>query len=258
MSDRHIRRSGDEYRDAFLTLLPQGQAWPKHSIDSVLWQASDGLCKFWGYVDGRAADLLERESDPRTTVEILPEWERAFGLPDPCYSAPQTIADRQRELVLRMTLLGGQSRQFFIDYAARIGYTITISEFRPFMVGIDRCGDNRVYGDGSDPMFSDTFVRGYLPVCNPNGERIKNGELSEWPNYGLGPPENRYYWVAHVHQARFSWFRCGSGQCGIDPHLTIYPAFDLECILKRIKPAHTEVLFDYSGLAPSDPMAGTP
>jgi uncharacterized protein YmfQ (DUF2313 family) len=98
MSDRHIRRSGDEYRDAFLTLLPQGQAWPKHSIDSVLWQASDGLCKFWGYVDGRAADLLERESDPRTTVEILPEWERAFGLPDPCYSAPQTIADRQREL----------------------------------------------------------------------------------------------------------------------------------------------------------------
>jgi hypothetical protein len=40
-------------------------------------------------------------------------------------------------------------------------------------------------------MFSDTFVRGHLPVYNPNGERVQNGELSEYPNYGLGPPENQ-------------------------------------------------------------------
>jgi uncharacterized protein YmfQ (DUF2313 family) len=260
MSDRHVRRAGDQYRDAFLSLLPQGQAWPRHAPDSVLWQAIDGLCDYWGYVDGRAADLLERESDPRTALELLPDWERNWGLPDPCWSQAKTIGERQRELVMRMTMMGGQSRQFFIDVGSYLGYSITITEYRPFMVGLDRCGDNRVYGDGSDPMFSGTFVRGYLPIYNPNGERVKDGELSEWPNYGLGPDTNRFYWTVHVHVASLTWFRLGNGggQCGIDPHLRIGLADDLECIQRRWKPAHTELIFDYSGLTPGDPMAGTP
>jgi uncharacterized protein YmfQ (DUF2313 family) len=259
MSDRHVRRSGSNYREAFFSLLPNGQAWPKHSIGSFLWQACDGLCEYWGYVDGRAADLLERESDPRITVELLPDWERNWGLPDPCYTAPQTVQERQIALVQRMTLLGSQSRQFYIDFAAKIGYDITITEYRPFMVGLDRCGDNRVYGDGSDPMFSDMFVRGYLPIYDPNGERVANGELSEYPNYGLGPDTNRFFWTVHVHQSNLSWFRCASGQCGVDPHLRIGIAQDLECVLNRWKPAHTEIVYDYSNVqTPSDPMAGTP
>jgi uncharacterized protein YmfQ (DUF2313 family) len=253
MSDRHIRRAGSDYRDAFLELLPQGQAWPKHSIDSVLWQACDGLNNYWGYVDGRAADLLETESDPRKTVELLPDWEHNFGLPDPCYTAPQTIAERQIALVARMTLYGSQSREFYINFAAFLGYTLTITEYRPFMVGIDCCGDGRVYGDGT--FMQDQWGR---PILNPNGTPVQNAELSEWPNYGLGPPENHYYWTVHVHQADLQWFRCASGQCGVDPHLRIGRAQDLECILARWKPAHTEIVYDYSGLTPGDPMAGTP
>jgi uncharacterized protein YmfQ (DUF2313 family) len=260
MSDRHVRRSGSDYREAFFSLLPHGQAWPKHSLESVLWGTCDGLCEYWGFVDSRAADLLEQESDPRTTIELLPDWERNWGLPDPCYTAPQTIGEREKALVLRMTLMGGQSRQWFIDFAAFIGYDITITEYRPFMVGLDRCGDNRVYGDGSNPMFSDMFVRGYLPIIDPNGERVKNGEISEYPNYGLGDPVMRYYWTVHVHKTSLTWFRCGGGggQTGVDPHLRIGHATDLECILARWKPAHTIIVFDYSGLTPGDPMAGTP
>ncbi|WLA65495.1 YmfQ family protein [Bradyrhizobium diazoefficiens] len=253
MSDRHIRRAGSDYRDAFLELLPQGQAWPKHSIDSTLWQACDGLNNYWGYVDGRAADLLETESDPRKTVELLPDWERNWGLPDPCYTAPQTIAQRQAALVARMTLYGSQSREFYINFAAFFGYTITITEYRPFMVGIDCCGDGRVYGDGT--FMQDAWGR---RIMDPNGEPVADGELGEWPNYGLGPPENRYYWTVHVHQADLQWFRCASGQCGVDPHLRIGHAPDLECIVARWKPAHTEIVYDYSGLTPGDPMAGTP
>src|SRR6516164_65838 len=182
MSDRHIRRSGDDYRDAFLELLPQGQAWPKHTIDSVLWKACDGLNNYWGYVDGRAADLLEIESDPRSTVELLPDWERNWGLPDPCYTAPQTIDERQKALVARMTLYGSNSRQFYIDFAKFLGYDITISEYRTFVCGIDRCGDSRVYGDpnGPKPYFNPTFVSGWLPVCDPLGQ------LLGAPNSGPG------------------------------------------------------------------------
>jgi uncharacterized protein YmfQ (DUF2313 family) len=62
----------------------------------------------------------------------------------------------------------------------------------------------------------------------------------------------------HVHTTSLQWFRCASGQCGVDPHLRIGYATDLECILNRWKPGHTEIIFDYSGQTPGDPMAGTP
>ena len=136
------------------------------------------------------------ESDPRSTVELLPDWERNWGLPDPCYEEPQSIAERQLALVMRMTMEGGQSRQFFIDVAAMIGYTITITEYRPFFIAMDRCGDSRVYGVvPPDPMRNEWNQ----PIMNPRGdEAVDNGELSRYPHYGLGPLEVRYYWTVHV------------------------------------------------------------
>src|SRR6267154_3867572 len=107
-SDKHVRRSGSDYAAAFLALLPQGLAWPI-SPTSVLSKVRNGLTQIWGYVDGRAADLLEIETDPRLTIELLEEWERAFGLPDHCFPlAPTDPATRRFNLVSRMTLLGDQ------------------------------------------------------------------------------------------------------------------------------------------------------
>jgi len=228
--DHHVRRGQPEYAHAISALLPQGIAWPRWQ-ESILQKVVYGLAGIMGYADGRAADLLERESDPRTTVEMLDSWERAWGLPDPCYKGPSTIGERQKALVMRMTLLGGQSRQFFIDMAAYIGYTISITEYRPFMCGVDRCGDNRDY--------------------------LADGSLGDWPCQ-IGHPQMRFVWTVHVHKVRLTWFRSGKGQAGIDPHLRIALATDLECVIRRWRPAQTEVLFDYSGMWPPDHMAGTP
>jgi uncharacterized protein YmfQ (DUF2313 family) len=229
--DRHIRRSGDDYIDALAALLPVGPAWPREA-DSTLMALLGGLSQIWGDpVDSRAADLLERESDPRLTIELLPDWQRNWGLPDPCYTAPTSIAEQQLALVYKMTTLGGQSREFMIEAAAYIGYEISITEYHPFMVGIDRVGDNRTINE--------------------------DGSYSEYP-YILGPPENRFYWTVHVDTKKLIWFRVDAGQCGVDPHLMIGLADDLECLLDRIKPAHTEIIFDYSGLVPQGPMDGTP
>lgn len=242
--DRHIERSGDDYAEAFSSLLPQGIAWPREP-SSVLMRVVKGLAQFWGYVDATAAKLLKLESDPRTTQDLLLDWERNFGLPDECFAEPFTIGDRQFALVQRMTIEGGQSRQFFIDFVAeRLGYEITITEWRPFMVGIDRVGDNRTIGNGS--LMYDQFNR---PILDTRGNPVSLGELSEYP-YVLGPPENRFYWQVHVGSVRLTWFRVGAGggQTGIDPHLRISLATDLECILNRWKPAHTQIIFDYSEL----------
>lgn len=251
MSDRHIRRSGSDYTQAFSNLLPQGLAWPRYST-SVLMKLVKGLMSSFGFIDRRAADLLEIETDPRATGEMLTDWERAFGLPDKCVSEPLTVADRRTALLIRMTMMGAQSREFFIEIARRIGYTITITEYRPFMVGIDRVGDNRVIGNGS--LLRNEFG---AVILNPSGTPVAKSEYSEYP-YMLGPDTNRFYWTVHVGLARLSWFRVNSGQVGVDPHLRIGLATDLECILRRYKPAHTDIIFDYSGLATGGSMAGTP
>jgi len=236
-----MRRSGEDYLYPFLSMLPQGQAWPKHTPDSTLYQVSKGLTEIWGFVDGRAADLLERESDPRQTLELLPDWERAWGLPDECIGQKQTIADRQRFLVLWMTYLGGQSRQFYTEALKLINYQIEVSEFRewsPFMVGISNVGDTRNPDD---------------PMVDVDG----NPYIFRWE---IGRPEMRFYWSIKVGGVNINWFRCGwhGSECGVDPHCTIAAVTDLECLLYRWKPAHTEILFDYSGVGPPDPMEGTP
>jgi uncharacterized protein YmfQ (DUF2313 family) len=263
--DTHVTRTGDDYAVAMSDLLPQGQAWPRvwgddeaqNSNASALMKVVRGLCRIWGDFEIRASKLLEVESDPRSTIELLPDWERNWGLPDPCYSAPQTIYERQLALVMRMTLWGAQSREFYIGVAAMIGYTITIKEYRPFFIAMDGCGDCRVHGVlPPDPMRNQWGQK----IMGARGDKpVSNGELSEWPCYGLGPLENRYYWTVYVDAAKLIWFRVTSGQCGVDPHLRIGIADDLECLLNRWKPGHTEIIFDYSGLSNSgDPMAGTP
>jgi uncharacterized protein YmfQ (DUF2313 family) len=208
--------------------LPQGIAWPRWP-DTVLMKVVYGLAGIMGYADSRAADLLERESDPRQTVELLPDWERNWGLPDCEFPQPQTIGERQKQLVMKMTMLGAQSREFFIGVAQTLGYDMTISEYRPFMVGVDKIGDARAY----DPI---------------------EGKLGDFP-CEIGNPDMRFVWTAHIKQPKLVWFRASKGQCGIDPLLRIQRAQDLECIIRRWHPAHTIVLFDYSQIG--DPWAET-
>jgi uncharacterized protein YmfQ (DUF2313 family) len=226
--DKHVRRSGDDYAYAFQTLMPRGQAWPK-APTSTLRKVCDALAWFWGFVDGRAADLLERESDPQQTVELLPEWERAFGLPEECFPEAQTIGERQKMLVTKMTWQGGQSRQYFIDLMAWLGFRVVIKEWSPFMAGISRCGDTR-------------------PTDDPN-------EVYRWY---IGAPENRFVWTAQVGYDSLIWFRASAGQAGVDHHLEFRNPLAVECLLMRWKPAHTWLRFLYAPLDWTDPLEGTP
>lgn len=220
------RHSPEDYGEALLALLPSGEAWPQDE-DSDLAKFVHGLASVFGApFDVIAGDFLDRESDPRFTRDLLERWEIAFGLPDPCVSVPGTIEARIAALVSRMTMQGGQSRAFFYKVAAALGYEIEIYEFSPFMAGISEAGDTR---DG----------RG-------------------WYRWQVGAPEMRFYWKVAVKDARLYWFRAGSGEAGVDHHLEFALAEDLECVLRRYKPAHTEIVFDYSGLTGSNPLSGTP
>lgn len=202
--------------------MPTGTAWPRDP-EAVLMRLVGGLGEIWGTkVDPRAADLLEIETDPRLTFEMLPEWERAFGLPDECLAEVISIEDRRKAVLNRMTTEGGQSRQFFFSVAAALGYNIAITEYSPFMCGVSRVGDTRTLA----PDYPDD-------------------NAYYWET---APPEIRFYWKVRVFGRRLTWFRCGvdGGECGVDPMVRIALATDLECVLRRWKPAHTKIVFDYS------------
>src|SRR4030095_6273006 len=217
--DRHVRRSGPDYAYALLSLMPVGQAWPTDEPESVMYRTLYGLAQYWGFVDGRAADLLERESDPRLTFELLTDWERNWGLPEPCWPPAPTLDERRKMLVFKMTLLGGQSRQWFYDVAEWLGYTIRITEFAPYMCGVSSVGDTRgIFNEGDADHY----------------------------RWQLGPPEMRFYWTVHVDALKLLKFYTGISQTGIDRLLTIRHAEDLECVLNEWKPAHTQIIFDYS------------
>lgn len=123
-----VSHSRDEYRDALAALLPTGPAWPRDP-EAALMKFLASLAVEMERVDARAAQLLA-ETDPAATTELLADWERVVGLPDPCVTQVQTVAQRRQALEGRLTAVGGQSRRFFTELAFRLGYSITIDEFR--------------------------------------------------------------------------------------------------------------------------------
>jgi uncharacterized protein YmfQ (DUF2313 family) len=88
----------------------------------------------------RAAQLLE-EADPRTTLELLPDWERVAGLPDACAPLAATVQERRGAVVARLSGIGGQSAAFYIGLAKSLGYDVTVSAYQPFRAGISMAGD---------------------------------------------------------------------------------------------------------------------
>lgn len=122
-----------DYRDQMIALLPTGPAWPREA-DSQLGRLLYGLADEFARIDGRCEALIE-EADPRTALELLPDWERVAGLPDGCVAAPATVSERQIALRNRLVQRGGQSIIWFESLALRLGYFIDIEELRPFSCG---------------------------------------------------------------------------------------------------------------------------
>lgn len=119
------------YLQQLQALLPSGLAWPR-AADAYLTKLLSAFSQEFARIDTRVDNLLN-EADPRTTLEMLPDWERLAGLPDPCVSSDQTVEQRQSALVTKLTIQGGQSRAYFIDMADALGYQDTeIEEYFPF------------------------------------------------------------------------------------------------------------------------------
>lgn len=131
--------SVDDFLAALQNLLPRGRAWNREP-DSVQSKALRGLVGVFRAVNVDDAQLLE-DAFPATSSFLLPEWEAALGLPDPCAGPSTTIAERQEQVVAKLTDNGGLSASRFVALAAQLGYEVTTTTFAPFRAGHSRAGD---------------------------------------------------------------------------------------------------------------------
>jgi len=128
----------DDYLEQAKALLPRGMLWDSLNESEEFTALLTALVEEFSRIDGRVEDIIN-ETDPRTTYELLPEWENFAGLPNTCITVNQTLQQRREALRAQLINDNGQSMQFFIELAASLGYTITITEFTPHRYG-DRYG----------------------------------------------------------------------------------------------------------------------
>ncbi len=198
----------DAYTEQMKALLPSGEAFSQQK-GTVLETVLSIFATEFAKIDDRSLALVN-EADPRSVIEMLEEWEKVAGLPDPCIGTGGTFQERRDLLVQRVTSLGGQSLSFFIGIATLLGYTITIKEHKPFTTGKSKCG-------------------------NTSGGAVTSDK------------KIRYHWTVTVPNARLTNFKTGASKCG--ENLGKFSnADDLVCVFTRLKPAHTTMHFNYQGV----------
>jgi uncharacterized protein YmfQ (DUF2313 family) len=173
--------SADDYTQQLDQLLPYGPAWPREG-DSPTARAFPPIGTAMASLHARLNQLIE-EADARTTSELLDDFERVVGLPDPCLDPPTSTAERRRRVVARLTYQGGQSAAFFIGLLAALGFPgATVTEYRPFRAN-SKC---------NAPLNQGGWRYGWL-VHVPSSVNVKvmtctgrcNDPLASWGDPGL-------------------------------------------------------------------------
>ncbi len=116
-------------------LLPRGPLWRLTrggTFEGLLRAIADGLFR----VRRRALDL-QAEADPRTTYELLPEWEASCGLPDGCLPNGGTLTERRNAVVARINTVGGVDAAYFVGLAAQLGFEVTVVDTGPNVIRMD-------------------------------------------------------------------------------------------------------------------------
>lgn len=187
-----------QYLNVLLALLPKGDAWPT-DLDSDMAGLMHGIAEEFARIDSRCTDVIN-ESNPSMSAELLNEWEEQLGLPLPCVPAAQTLIERKAAVMQMYRAFGGQSRQFFIELAAALGYTITIHEFTPLLAGFV-AGDE---ASGEDWAYTwqvnapETTVKHFTVGTSGAGEA-----LATWGNEALECSIKR---LVHAHRiVQFSY-----------------------------------------------------
>jgi len=126
MANLFKNHSQNEHALSIAAYFPGGRLFgAARTLGTKLFSFLRGLASEFQRVEQFLSDLPS-ELDPRTTVNLIEEWERNVGIPDSCIPIASTIEQRRANVVLKLTALGAQTEQDFVELATLLGFEITI------------------------------------------------------------------------------------------------------------------------------------
>lgn len=220
-----MRATDEDYRNQLLALAPVGHAWSRDP-DAQFPRLIHGVASELARVHNRALDLVE-EADPQTTDEMLQDWERVVGFPDPCVPLPSETEARRTAVVGRLAARGGQSAAYYTTLCAAFGYDVTITDYRPLVMGVGACGEMIHSGDGQRFTMGASVMGESLEVFDWNHAWRLDGE----------PSISRYFIM---------------GESAMGQSLGERDNPQIRCLIERLKPEHTRVGYTWNGLDPRE------
>lgn len=194
-----------DYKELFQALMPKGPAWSREP-DAKMSDLAEAVAAFFFFIHGRV-EKAKREMFPQDCEEILIDWERELGLPETCEHGNHAEGQTFQERVNEVIAKINRS------------FSPTIANFTKLAQSL---------GYNVRIVTTPPAICG-LARC---GDRLGGNTAAN------------YYWITIVDGARLTYARCGTAVCG-EPLCRISWADDLECLLNRIKPAHTIIKLSY-------------
>ena len=188
--------------DQLQQLLPQGIIWDYEDESNI-----DGLIlAIQSQLEATEFNLVDLYNDlmpDSTSGSFLTHWEELVGLPNECSAGLTFTEDQRRDnLIGQLNATGGQSRSYYLDVMANMGYPDnTITEYSS--TNIDGNVDDSLMGEDWNFVWQINVPNIKITIANIDGN--------------------------------------------IDDSLDSGGDQWLECLMYSIKPAHTMVLFNYTG-----------
>lgn len=198
-------------------MLPKGRLWnPKEQpvFLKLIQSSMQELCR----VDDRVKQMF-LEVDTRTADETMDQWENVLGIPDECTPEGQSLSERRVQVTQKLTNIGGLSKTFYEFIGLQLGFTITVTNWLNFVAGRARAGD---------------------PLTNYFNRHFVAGSLAGTFLAEIGW---RYYFNVEMPITAASHFVAGSVA---GTPLFVFSTELIECTMKKLKPAHAGVTFNFS------------
>lgn len=141
----------DDFLHFLQALLPEGPAWtrsPKANLTKIL-RAKAAMLLF---TYERAQKIIQ-EANPRTTEEMLPDWEDICQL-----DGTGSTSERQSNLVSFLTEQNSQAINSYKKIAEQLGVEIEVLHHEPFRAGYSRCGGNCECGNEDIIFFWEVLI----------------------------------------------------------------------------------------------------
>jgi len=215
-SDALSAPTGDALLPSIIAQTPRGPAWrtdevsdgSHNSYQHRFWRATaEPLAALYAkaWKLSQASTACTLSGPEDAANDALSDWEREFGLPDDCLAGQVLTTDRRR-LLLRMRIA-------------------------------EKGGASREFFTCLAATLGYTItISEYSPLRCGQGRCGKDQ---------VGSPINEAIWRVYVKTTTLQYFRAGKSKVGADALGSFGKRKDLECLLNKWKPAHTQIKFHY-------------